>query len=101
MPVQALCRAACMLCTRTNNVTCAHYYRDPCAARVPQRGGLSGCVCAPHAQALYCAVWFLVYVDQGLLSSNGVTGTASTDPGDTGADAQMEGGLQASEPHCY
>ena len=63
----------------------------------PTAGG-SQTACVRPAQALYCAVWFLVYVDQGLLSSNGVTGTASTDPGDTSADAQTEGGLQASTP---
>lgn len=45
-------------------------------------------------QALYCFVWFLVYVDMGLLSSNGVTGTRSTDPSNTSADANSEGGMQ-------
>lgn len=42
-------------------------------------------------QALYCFVWFLVYVDMGLISSNGVTGTRSTDPSDTESSV---GGLQ-------
>ncbi|CAL8460810.1 g341 [Coccomyxa elongata] len=45
--------------------------------------------------ALYCFVWFLVYVDTGLLSSNGVTGTRSTDPNNTSTDAASEGGMQA------
>ncbi|CAK0783469.1 hypothetical protein CVIRNUC_006668 [Coccomyxa viridis] len=44
---------------------------------------------------LYCFVWGLVYVDQGLLSSNGVTGTRSTDPSNAAVDAGNQGGLQA------
>lgn len=51
-------------------------------------------------QALYCFVWFLVYVDMGLLSSNGVTGTSSTDPNNTSQDANIEGGMQVIHSIC-
>ena len=47
-------------------------------------------------QLLYCFVWGLVYVDQGLLSSNGVTGTRSTDPSNAAVDAGSQGGLQVT-----
>ena len=39
-------------------------------------------------------MWFLVYVDMGLISSNGVTGTASGDASNTSQAAQTQGGLQ-------
>ena len=45
-------------------------------------------------QLLYCFVWGLVYVDQGLLSSNGVTGTRTTDPSNSAAGAGDQGGLE-------
>ena len=55
------------------------------------------CIRLLHSlQAIYCLVWGLVYVDQGLLSSNGVTGTRSTDPSNTAADADQQGGLQVT-----
>lgn len=55
------------------------------------------CVRLLHfSQAIYCLVWGLVYVDQGLLSSNGVTGTRSTDPSNNAADADQQGGLQVT-----
>ena len=41
-------------------------------------------------------MWGLVYVDQGLLSSNGVTGTRSTDPSNAAVDAGDQGGLQVT-----
>ena len=50
---------------------------------------------APAVQLLYCFVWGLVYVDQGLLSSNGVTGTRSSDPSNTAVGADDQGGLEA------
>ena len=50
------------------------------------------------AQALYCFVWFLVYVDMGLISSDGVTGTSS-DPSDPAQSGQL-GGLQVCVYHA-
>ncbi len=47
-------------------------------------------------QLLYCFVWGLVYVDQGLLSSNGVTGTRSSDPSNSAVGAGDQGGLEVS-----
>ena len=41
-------------------------------------------------------MWGLVYVDQGLLSSNGVTGTRSTDPSNAAVNASDQGGLQVA-----
>ena len=57
------------------------------------------CAAVP-AQLLYCLVWGLVYVDQGLLSSNGVTGTRSTDPSNSAVGADTQGGLQVRQ-HMY
>lgn len=57
------------------------------------------CAAIP-AQLLYCLVWGMVYVDQGLLSSNGVTGTRSTDPSNSAVGADSQGGLQVRQHMC-